>query len=58
MAPFEQNFGIRRIFYVCGVGLYWNLRLWRWFRVFWKHPEADVFWYSAGPFCLTIEPKD
>lgn len=53
VSPFEQYYNVRRL-----VGsLYWNLSLRSWFRIFWKHPEADVFWYSIGPFVLLITPK-
>lgn len=53
VSPFEQNFGLRKI-----VGsLYWNVRIRNWFRPFWQHAEADVFWYRLGPFTLLVEPK-
>jgi len=52
VSPFQQYYGIRRIF----KGLYLNVRLRDWFRPCWQHPEADVFWYSFGPFTLILNP--
>ena len=53
VSPFERNYGVRRL-----VGnLYYSVRFRGWLRPLWKHPEADVFWYSVGPFILIQEPK-
>lgn len=54
VSPFEQNYSLRRAFYIrsLGFGLYWRIRPTDWLRIFWRHPEADVTWYDVGPFAF------
>ena len=52
LTPFEKNYGLKHIAYIrrFGWGLYLGIKPKNWFRISWAHPEADVIWYSIGPF--------
>jgi len=52
VSPFERNYGIRHIF----GPVYLNVRFRDWLRLFWQHPEADVFWYCVGPITVLRQP--
>lgn len=58
--PFEKNYNLLHVFYSKTIdwGLHLRLKPRDWIRTFWDHPEADVIWYSVGPFSFYTEGRD